>query len=491
MKKQQTNENDIALIQKAFNALERHRESFQTMYRMYCAKYDNNTENQLTKNNLSKVYVPLVRNIVNIIASNFNTAFFGGQSPIECRPIISDNLDAVSDLNRLVEYYYKKANPKDELLKAIRSALVYGFGAVQIYWDETKKQPTTKCVNIMRLALEPECENLRDANYVCAKFFNTYAGFLNFFEAKALKHLEQQDKNQQIEIQAIFHKQRGSYLARYYCHNILIEEIRLEKLPFIYGYALQKLSNPNFDRNLHFSHLNYLGESLPRLLVSMQEEINQKRNLKLDIDQMKLNPKIVYTDGFDPSVFQKGPGASVKVVDINGYRKLVDGAEINIDNDLMTISREAQEATGINSIHLGSTSPSDRRAASSLAIINSNSSVRIEEMISTIVETLFSYWAQRFVHLVVKHAEKSVKQNLAIVYDFKELDTFVNINFGSTISTIKRIQSLQNTLQILSQNPNTNPQIINNITKEILLLELGDSYLVEKILKEENNEGVL
>ena len=223
----------------------------------------------------------------------------------------------------------------------------------------------------------------------------------------------------------------------------------------------------------------------------MQEEINQKRNLKLDIDQMKLNPKIVYTDGFDPSVFQKGPGASVKVVDINGYRKLVDGAEINIDNDLMTISREAQEATGINSIHLGSTSPSDRRAASSLAIINSNSSVRIEEMISTIVETLFSYWAQRFVHLVVKHAEKSVKQNLAIVYDFKELDTFVNINFGSTISTIKRIQSLQNTLQILSQNPNTNPQIINNITKEILLLELGDSYLVEKILKEENNEGVL
>lgn len=471
---------ELSLISNAFSQLESKRKYFDDMHRMYEGRYSDDFLISLQRENYNTIYVPLVRNIINTIVGHFNSAFFSGKNPIEIRPVLSENNDKTQGINRLLQYYYEICNPQDELLKAIRGAMVYGFACVNIYWDKTKQKVITKYLPINQIALDPSAMSLADAGYVCAKISNTLEYYEEIF--KDIKGMFPSKKpTDMIELQEIYIRRLDCWDKTSFINNICVENTKVATIPYCYGYALQKLTPPN-EHKLS-TELMWLGDCLPRLLAAMQNEMNKKRNLKMDLDELKINPKGVYTEGFPTQILQQGAGSVALAPAGSTFTPITFGGDLNIAFDIELINKEAEEASGANSIHMGRTNPSDRRSATSLAIINSSSSVRIEEMIATINNTLFEHWAKRFVTLVKNNAPMKIREELEADFLGEDITTFLKVNFGSSFAIDKRIASLSGILQTISQNPNMNPEIIQRILEEIITLELGDSYDVKEMFR--------
>lgn len=480
---------ELRLINEAFSALNNKKGYFDDMYRMYQARYDDSELRSLKENNYNFIYVPLVRNIINTIVGLFNTAFFSGKNPIEIRAVRAEDEKIINGVNRLIQYYYELCNPQTELLNAIRGALVYGFASVNIYWDKNKNKVVTKNIPIFQLALDPKAMNITDAQYVCVKTYNTFEYYKSIFGNK-IKEFAPNNKYEMLELKEIYIYHLEGWEKKSYIKNTCIDkQSGLNRLPFCYGYALAKIA-PDSENKLS-NELMYFGDSLARLLAPMQSEMNKKRNLKLDIDESKINPKGVYTDGFPIEILQQGAGAVARV-DLGGeFKPIVFGGDIDIGFDINLINKEAEEASGVNSIHMGRTNNSDRRSATSLAIINSSSSVRIEEMIATINKTLFEHWGKQFVDLVLKNAPLEIRAVLGTdLIAYNEITSILKINFGSSFASKERVNSLMQVLQILSQNPNINAKVLENILSEILTLELGDSYDVSEIFSNPNAQNL-
>ena len=117
--------------------------------------------------------------------------------------------------------------------------------------------------------------------------------------------------------------------------------------------------------------------------------------------------------------------------------------------------------------------------------------MRTEEMITLCNETLFEHWAKSWVKLVLKNAsDETINRITQANFPLgkkgqrDDIDFDININFGMTIDKEKRLNDLIQLLQIIGQNPNINPLIIERIFKEILTIRMGDSMNVEKIFEE-------
>jgi hypothetical protein len=149
----------------------------------------------------------------------------------------------------------------------------------------------------------------------------------------------------------------------------------------------------------------------------------------------------------------------------------------------------------VNSIHEGQTSSSDRRSATALAVVNSNSSMRIEEMIMLIKETLFEHWAKTWVRIVFDNADDEIinqltgkKYPLGKKGERDPIEYDLVINFGMTLDKEKRINDLLQIYQMTSQNPTINPKIIEGLLKKILDLRIGEDTDLDKLYKEVQDE---
>jgi len=185
--------------------------------------------------------------------------------------------------------------------------------------------------------------------------------------------------------------------------------------------------------------------------------------------------------------------------DVNQIKERRTPVDYSLDSDLNMLASDMQSAVGVNSIQEGQTSASDRRSATALAVVNSNSSMRIEEMIMLIKETLFEHWAKTWVKLVFENAEdKIINAITGVQYPFGKIgdrnpmEYDVVINFGMTLDKEKRINDLLGIYQMTSQNPSINPRIIEGLLKKILDLRIGDdtdlSNLYKEVEKQEQNQ---
>lgn len=74
---------DIKNIDDAFELIDRNRMLFDSYKKIYECKY-NESELELFKNkNRSALFIPVVKDAIDLIASNFSSAFFTGRQAIE------------------------------------------------------------------------------------------------------------------------------------------------------------------------------------------------------------------------------------------------------------------------------------------------------------------------------------------------------------------------------------------------------------------------
>lgn len=493
---------DFQLLKTAFEKVDKYIPTWLEYERYYNAKHTKEQFDKLDKLGRSKLFIPTTRNIVNIIRSIFSTSFFSQGNPLELSVTNAESNEKMAHLNKIIDYYYKKLKPNKELNKAFLSALCYGMGTVTTYWDEKKQKVVTTNIPITDIAFDYEASNVDDIEFVGYKFFESRKTIKDKFNDKFYTEKKAKEKlfsssspdseHKRYEVKEIYSLCKEGWKCKTYIDEYLVRDVKFEQLPFQYGYAIDKI--PSIDKEIRKDEILAYGRSIIEYIATLNDEINIKRNQKNDIQEEIINPSIIIPDKtqIKANDLKKGAGARIRAEGgTDGIMFMPVPSDYPINNDLSMLASDISDASSVNSIQQGQTGASDRRSANALAVVNANSSMRTEEMITLCNETLFEHWAKAWVKLVLKNASDEIINKITQANfplgkkgQRENIDFDININFGMTIDKEKRLNDLIQLLQIIGQNPNINPLIIERIFKEILTIRMGDSMNVEKIFEE-------
>ncbi|MDD2267658.1 hypothetical protein [Sulfuricurvum sp.] len=490
-------EQDYKLIGDAFARQSRYHAKWLRNDRYYHARYSEKQWNKLKKTKRSKLFIPVIRNIINITKSIFTTSFFSAGCPIEITYIGDSDKDKANVATTVVKYWYDKDKPYKKLARSFWSALTMGLGIVISYWDNDRIR--TQDIFIKDIAFDYEATDIDDVQYLAYRFYESGNTIMDKIDRKFYKikkkdffgNNPEEKFSKRYKIEELIKRKGKKWSCRTFCDGKLMRETVFERNPFQYGYAIDEYKYQDID--LQKDQILVYGGTLVWMLKEIQDEINIKRNQKNDIQEEKINPTYFVGDGIklNPFDLKKGPGSAIKFsgkITGDNFQQRQTPSEVSLDNDLAVLTKQdLEDSSGVNGIMRGGTSASDRRSAASLSIINANSSPRIEDMILLISDTLFHHWAKNFVYLAIKHTTDDLIHKLTERNDFplgkygkRELDDFnLSIKFGSSINKDAKINDLLSIVQMFLQNRDPNnldeTRFINEVTKQIVTLKLGEN----------------
>lgn len=263
---------------------------------------------------------------------------------------------------------------------------------------------------------------------------------------------------------------------------------------------------PSISVDSRENELQMYGTAVPELLLELQSEYNIKRNQKIDIVENQI----------DPTYFLDKNGGSVAVSDINDRMKYIrvetsqgkrigdviqarsEPGSYGLVEEIGMLHGEYEITSGVNSILNGQTSPSDRRAMGALQTVNASSSMRIESMMQTLVDTMLNTYAESFVDLVYRYTSDEdfvrITENeeivgiIGTVGNRKDIGFDIRVNFGTTIANEVRLSQLNSLLQILMQSGTAPEEIVREIIAEVMVLIKGENANTEAITQPQEEE---
>ena len=492
-----TEEQDLKLIGDAFARQSKYHAKWLRNDRYYHGRYSEKQWNRLKKTKRSKLFIPVIRNIINITKSIFTTSFFSAGCPIEISYVGDSDKTKANVATTVVKYWYDKDKPYKELARSFWSALTMGLGIVISYWDNDRIR--TRDIFIKDIAFDYEATGIDDVQYLAYRFYESGNTIMDKIESKFYKikkkdffgNNPEEKFSKRYKVEELIRRNGKKWTCRTFCDGKLMRKAEFERNPFQFGYAIDEYKFQ--DMEMQKDQILVYGGTLVWMLKEIQDEINIKRNQKNDIQEEKINPTWFIADGItiNPFDLKKGPGTAIKVKGKMSSDNLMvrpTPSEVSLDNDLAILTKQdLEDASGVNGIMRGGTSSSDRRSAASLSIINANSSPRIEDMILLISDTLFHHWAKNFVYLAIKHTPDDLIHKITERNDFplgkfgeRTLDDFnMSIKFGSSINKEAKINDLLSLVQMFLQNrdPNNHEEtaFINEATKQIVTMKLGEN----------------
>lgn len=485
---------DLSRYTTLFDAQSEYQDEWEKNEDLYLSLYSQKEWNRLKKKRRSKHFIPVIQNTVDIIESIFSTAFFSAGCPIELQ---HKDPEVKRKLNLIVKYFYGKYEPEGELTKAFRSSLLFRMGVVSTFWDNQKKRVITRQVPVTDIAFDDECTGIEDLEDFAFKSvesirklkFKIKTQYYN--EKNLLKKLSIEDEKESKRVTRkhyYSYTAKGKLLEKIFIKDILVRKKILKKNPFQYGFAINELASVKSDKR--DNQILCYGGSLPQKIKRIQRELNQKRNLKNDIQEKILNPDVYVGDGakVDPKDLTYGSGKRIRIEGkIDQIKERQVPGEYSLTQDVQILKGDLRDASGVNSIQEGQTGGSDRRSKAALSVINANSSMRIQQMINLTDKTLFVHWAKTWVYLTLQNADDEIINELTnSVNPFgpkgnRKLDYSLKTNFGMTVDKEARISDLVNVLQMLAPDQSINADVKEKILKEFLNLRLGDDIDLEDV----------
>ena len=508
---------DLNLIERAFSDLEQHKNRFLECERAFRAEYDGEdnrtTKRKSSERSRSKLYIPLIKTTIFIIHAIFKTSFMSDRCPIEITRVgrRSDNdLILQNALTAVLKNRWRKKEHRVGLSKAVMSALYLPLGIVNLFYDKEQGDIATRFIPITDLAFDKHASDINDIEYVCYKWRQSVRQVEEKIKTKFYKSKDKDrilgsktEWSQRVQMKDIYKKiyvnGRQMWELKSFANDFLVRETRFSTLPFHFGYCIDAM--PSIDESLRESENAVYGSCVPEVVKEIQKEYNIKRNQKIDITENQIDPSFIV---------DKTKGA-VALSDVMARKKVIRvetdmGARVSdaimpfpvpptyqLSEEIAMLSKEYEIATGVNSVMTGQTGPSDRRAMGALQTVNAASSMRIESMMQTLLETMLSSYAQHFVELLYRFVsddefikiteDESIIEAIGTLSDRKanRLDFDVLVNFGTTIANEVKISQLNGLLGVLAQNQISSPQITGGIIKEVLTLILGENAPIEQV----------
>ncbi len=508
---------DLNLIERAFSDLEQHKKRFLECERAFRAEYegeDNRTSKRKnSERSRSKLYIPLIKTTIFIIHAIFKTSFMSDRCPIEITRVgrRSDNdLILQNALTAVLKNRWKKKEHRVGLSKAVMSALYLPLGIVNLFYDKEQGDIATRFIPITDLAFDKHASDINDIEYVCYKWRQSIRQVEEKIKTKFYKSKDKDrilgsktEWSQRVQMKDIYKKiyvnGRQMWELKSFANDCLVRETRFSTLPFHFGYCMDAM--PSIDESTRENENAVYGSCVSEVVKEIQEEYNIKRNQKIDITENQIDPSFIV---------DKTKGV-VTVSDVMARKKVIRvetdmGTRVSdvimpfpvpptyqLSEEIAMLSKEYEIATGVNSVMTGQTGPSDRRAMGALQTVNAASSMRIESMMQTLLETMLSSYAQHFVELLYRFVsddefikiteDENIIEAIGTLAERKanRLDFDVSVNFGTTIANEVKISQLNGLLGVLAQNQISSPQITGGIIKEVLTLILGENAPIEQV----------
>ena len=508
---------DLNLIKRAFSDLEQHKKRFLECERAFRAEYEDEdnrtTKRKNSERSHSKLYIPLIKTTIFIIHAIFKTSFMSDRCPIEITRVgrRSDNdLILQNALTAVLKNWWKKKEHREGLSKAAMSALYLPLGIVNLFYDKEQGDIATRFIPITDLAFDKHASDINDIEYVCYKWRQSIRQVEEKIKTKFYKSKDKDrilgsktEWSQRVQMKDIYKKiyvnGRQMWELKSFANDYLVRETRFSTLPFHFGYCMDAM--PSIDESTRENENAVYGSCVPEVVKEIQKEYNIKRNQKIDITENQIDPSFIV---------DKTKGV-VTVSDVMARKKVIRvetdmGTRVSdvimpfpvpptyqLSEEIAMLSKEYEIATGVNSVMTGQTGPSDRRAMGALQTVNAASSMRIESMMQTLLETMLSSYAQHFVELLYRFVsddefikiteDKDIIEAIGTLAERKanRLDFDVSVNFGTTIANEVKINQLNGLLGVLAQNQISSPQITGEIVKEVLTLILGENAPIEQV----------
>lgn len=508
---------DLNLIERAFSDLEQHKNRFLECERAFRAEYEGEdnrtTKRKNSERSRSKLYIPLIKTTIFIIHAIFKTSFMSDRCPIEITRVgrRSDNdLILQNALTAVLKNRWKKKEHRVGLSKAVMSALYLPLGIVNLFYDKEQGDIATRFIPITDLAFDKHASDINDIEYVCYKWRQSVRQVEEKIKTKFYKSKDKDrilgsktEWSQRVQMKDIYKKiyvnGRQMWELKSFANDCLVRETRFSTLPFHFGYCMDAM--PSIDESTRENENAVYGSCVPEVVKEIQREYNIKRNQKIDITENQIDPSFIV---------DKTKGV-VTVSDVMARKKVIRvetdmGTRVSdvimpfpvpptyqLSEEIAMLSKEYEIATGVNSVMTGQTGPSDRRAMGALQTVNAASSMRIESMMQTLLETMLSSYAQHFVELLYRFVsddefikiteDENIIEAIGTLAERKanRLDFDVFVNFGTTIANEVKISQLNGLLGVLAQNQISSPQITGEIVKEVLTLILGENAPIEQV----------
>lgn len=508
---------DLNLIERAFSDLEQHKNRFLECERAFRAEYEGEdnrtTKRKNSERSRSKLYIPLIKTTIFIIHAIFKTSFMSDRCPIEITRVgrRSDNdLILQNALTAVLKNRWKKKEHRVGLSKAVMSALYLPLGIVNLFYDKEQGDIATRFIPITDLAFDKHASDINDIEYVCYKWRQSVRQVEEKIKTKFYKNKDKDrilgsktEWSQRVQMKDIYKKiyvnGRQMWELKSFANDCLVRETRFSTLPFHFGYCMDAM--PSIDESTRENENAVYGSCVPEVVKEIQREYNIKRNQKIDITENQIDPSFIV---------DKTKGV-VTVSDVMARKKVIRvetdmGTRVSdvimpfpvpptyqLSEEIAMLSKEYEIATGVNSVMTGQTGPSDRRAMGALQTVNAASSMRIESMMQTLLETMLSSYAQHFVELLYRFVsddefikiteDENIIEAIGTLAERKanRLDFDVSVNFGTTIANEVKISQLNGLLGVLAQNQISSPQITGEIVKEVLTLILGENAPIEQV----------
>jgi len=486
---------DLKLITNAFSKIKTYEASWLEYERMYNSLHTKKFLDAAKENDRNAIFIPLTYSTVNIADAVFTTAFFSNGNPIELSKVGASDETKRSELQRVVDYFYHKAKPYNELSKAFLSAAIFGIGNVKLNWDGTLKQPDTTMLPVTEVAYDIDAISSKDNQYTAAQFEQSLQEISEKIKSRFYK-VKKADKEPLLKgmtsnpykrkkVKEIYKKKNGEFEVKTFIGEILVRQATFKRCPIKSGYLLHVL--PAIDISRRNDQVAAIGDSLVRIIKPLNEELNTKRNQRMDLIEKHINPTVWLPEGagLDPDDESKNGG--IKTVDSTSgilFEPITGATEFT--TDVAMLKGDAEDASSINGIMKGQTNASDRRSSSALANISANSSVRLESMVKLVSETLFEDYARDFARLCYINADDDLileileqeTHSLGVKGTRAELDIDIKINFGININKQSKISDLMAVLEMMSEDPNAN---LSDLKSQLIKLILGENADVEKI----------
>lgn len=491
---------DLTLSEAAFSLLEKnYYPKWRKYERLYNSKHTAEYLEAAKEAERSHLFIPVVKNTVDILEAIFGDAFFASGNPIEIEKQRDDDDEKTRCLNVLTEHYYSESKPYNALAMSFSSATRYGLGSVIDYWSDQVEMPVTRYIPPTNVAFDIDALTHEEIQYDCYDLKQTSqdilskvkSGFYSNLHEKDLSNLlgsnyDGKDKYKRHHIKEIYSlNPDGTYTCRTFIKNKLAREKKFKRSPIKHGFL--KYALPRIEPRDQELQCAAVGESIIEVLEPLVAELNMKRNQINDLHEGILDPYTMVGDDADISAEDAGKiKGVVNVGDPDKVKRMPPQQSFDIEKDVALLSKDIDDATAINGIQRGQTSSSDRRGASAMAIINANSSSRLNRMATTINDTLFDPWAKSFVHNIYVNAPDEVIIRLFGSNPFGKkgerppIKYDVKVDFGKSINKDAKINELTMIVGLLNGREEVN---VVPILMEVLKLILGDNADVEKLFR--------
>jgi len=510
---------DYRLIETAFSRQEEASEGWAELERIY----NNVAEEKLCKAledlDRSNIFVPIARDTVLIKRSIFSSSFMINQFALRISERGEEDSERARQLRIACRYYWERSDPFIEINKAMLRMLILPVGITQLWYDPKRDKYVIEERNPMDVAFDPDARNHNDVQYLAYKYRKSAKDILKIIRADAkkpkkkrfynhLKNFEEFfhvsydpktfDPFRRYELKEIYIKEDGYWLCKTYYENIILRVARFYDCPFQWGFSRERLSS--VDKAVREKQVMVYGESEIDLIKEHVRAINKRRNQHSDIIEEQINPSVYVGQGakVNPKNLKRGAGNKIPCGDINQIKERRAPTTMGLHDDMQMMEDDIEKTSSVNGNQRGVTSTSDRRPTGAIALLNAQSSTRLEEQITTANNTLFAHLAKSFVKKVYRTVSSETLESLGIEEpmigrDFwKEDDPFdfiVSVDFGSNNKRMEQYAAILESLQMLGQFQNIDTGKVEELAKKALQIKLGDDADIDEIFASDAGMG--